>query len=72
MNEFYMQMEARELLEDFENAFSEAWFAAQDIQKYIEEEYCGDRDRFLSEVQKSCDYFSAAEALKSVFEISEK
>jgi hypothetical protein len=28
MNEFYMQAEARELLEDFESAYSEAWFVA--------------------------------------------
>ena len=72
MNEFYMQAEARELLEDFENAYSEAWFDAQDILKYIEEKYGGDRQAFLDNVAHSCDYCSAAEALKSVFGISEK
>lgn len=44
MNEFYMQAEARELLEDFESAFSETWFCAQDILKHIDDEYGGDRD----------------------------
>ena len=72
MNEFYMQVEARELLDGFENAYSEAWFVAQDILKYIDEEYCGDKDRFLYEVANCCDYFSTAEALKAVFDISEK
>ena len=72
MNEFYMQAEARELLDGFENAYSEAWFVAQDILKYIDEEYCGDKDRFLYEIANCCDYFSTAEALNAVFDISEK
>ena len=72
MNEFYMQVEARELLEDFEIAYQDAWFAAQDILKYIEDEYCGDRERFLYDVANCCDYCSSAEALKSIFEVSEK
>ena len=71
MNEFYMQAEARELLENFESAFSETWFCAQDILKYIDDEYGGDRDLFLYQVAHCCDYFSAAEALKAVFDISE-
>ena len=72
MNEFYMQVEARELLEDFESAYSETWFVAQDILKYIENEYCGDRERFLYDVANCCDYFSTAEVLKAVFDLSEK
>ena len=71
MNEFYMQVEARELLEDFENAYQEAWFVAQDIAKYIDDEYNGDKERFLCDVANCCDYFSTAEALKAVFDISE-
>ena len=71
MSEFYMEVEARELLEDFESAYSEAWFVAQDILKYIDDEYNGDRDRFLYEVEHCCDYFSTAEALKAVLEVSE-
>ena len=66
-----MEVEARELLEDFESAYSEAWFVAQDILKYIDDEYNGDRDRFLYEVANCCDYFSTAEALKAVLEVSE-
>ena len=72
MREFYMEAEARELLEDFENAFSEAWTAAQDIQTYIDKEYHGDRTQFLHEVAHCCDCFSAADALKTIFEYSEK
>ena len=72
MNDFYVQAEARELLEDFENAFQDAWFVAQDILEYIKKEYNGDRDAFLNDVAQNCDYCSSAEALKSVFGISEK
>ena len=72
MSEFYMQAEARELLEDFESAYSEAWIAAQDVLAYIEEEYDGDRERFLYEVAHNCDYFSASEALRIVFDHSER
>ena len=71
MNEFYMQVEARELLEDFESAYQDAWFVAQDILKYIDDEYNGDREQFLYDVAHSCDYFSTAEVLKAVFDISE-
>ena len=71
MNDFYMQAEARELLEDFESAYSEAWITAQDVLKYINDYYGGDRNRFLQDVAQSCDYCSAAEALRSIFEISE-
>ena len=71
MSEFYMEVEARELLEDFESAYQDAWFVAQDILKYIDNEYDGDRYRFLYEVAHCCDYFSAADALKAVFDISE-
>ena len=72
MNEFYMQVEARELLEEFESAYSAAWFVAQDILKYIDDEYNGDRERFLYDVANCCDYYSSEEALKSIFEVSEK
>lgn len=67
-----MEVEARELLEDFENAYQEAWFVAQDIAKYIDDEYNGDKERFLCDVANCCDYFSTAEALKAVFGFSEK
>ena len=66
-----MEVEARELLDDFETAYQDAWFVAQDILKYIDDEYNGDRDRFLYEVANCCDYFSTAEALKAVLEVSE-
>ena len=66
-----MEVEARELLADFENAYQEAWFVAQDIVKYIDDEYNGDKERFLCDVANCCDYFSTAEALKAVFDISE-
>ena len=66
-----MEVEARELLEKLECAYSEAWFVAQDILKYIDDEYNGDRERFLYEVANCCDYFSTAEALKAVLEVSE-
>lgn len=69
--DFYMEVEARELLADFENAYQEAWFVAQDIVKYIDDEYNGDKERFLCDVANCCDYFSTAEALKAVFDISE-
>ena len=72
MNNFYMQAEARELLEDFEESFQETWFIAKDILKYIDDQYDGDRKRFLYDVAHCGDYFSAAEALKSVFGFSEK
>ena len=71
MNEFYMQAEARELLEDFESAFSETWFCAQDILKYIDDEYGGDREKFLKDVATCCDYCSSANALKTIFEFCE-
>ena len=66
-----MEVEARELLEEFESAYQDAWFAAQDILKYIDDEYDGDQERFLYEVANCCDYFSTAEALKAVLEVSE-
>ena len=69
--DFYMEVEARELLADFENAYQEAWFVAQDIVKYIDDEYNGDKERFLCDVANCCDYFSTSEALKAVFDISE-
>ena len=69
--DFYMEVEARELLEEFESAYQDAWFVAQDILKYIDDEYNGDRERFLYEVANCCDYFSTAEALKAVLEVSE-
>ena len=66
-----MEVEARELLEEFESAYQDAWFVAQDILKYIDDEYNGDRERFLYEVANCCDYYSTAEALKAVLEVSE-
>lgn len=66
-----MEVEARELLDEFESAYSEAWFAAQDILKYIDDEYDGDKERFLYEIAHCCDYYSTAEALKAVLEVSE-
>ena len=69
--EFYLNVESRKLLEEFESAFSDAWFAAQEILKYIDDEYNGDKERFLYEVAHNCDYFSAAKALKSIFDHSE-
>ena len=71
MIEFYMQAEGRELLEDFESAFSIVWDSAQDILKYIEVEYNGNKEQFLFEIAHSCDYCSTAEALRSVFEAFE-
>lgn len=71
MIEFYMQAEARELLEDFESAFSIVWDSAQDILNYINVEYNGNKEQFLFEVAHNCDYCSTAEALKSVFEAFE-
>ena len=66
-----MEVEARELLEEFESAYQDAWFVAQDILKYIDDEYNGDRERVLYEVANCCDYFSTAGALKAVLEVSE-
>ena len=41
------------------------------ILKYIDDEYNGDKEHFLYDVANCCDYFSTAEALKAVFDISE-
>ena len=71
MTEQVLPKQARLLLENFESAFSETWLATQLISDYIKEEYHGDRNVFLNEVSKSCDYFSSATALQTIFDYSE-
>ena len=71
MKYFYNSEYAKNLLADFEDSFEDAWFTAQDIKKYIDAEYDGDREKFLKDVATCCDYCSSANALKTIFDFSE-
>ena len=62
MSKFYFSEEAKSLL---------AWFVAQDIKKYIDAEYDGDKEKFLKDVASCCDYCSSANALRSIFDFCE-
>lgn len=70
--ELYLEVEARELLNAFESAYSTAWETAQDIEAFIEESYNGDTEQFLSDVARSCDYFSLAPILRQFFDENSK
>ena len=62
--EFYLEVEARELLSTFESAYSMAWETCEDIEAYVEQHYDGNVKQFLFEVAHSCDYFSIAPILR--------
>ena len=62
--EFYLEAEARELLSDFERAYSIAWDTVEEIEQYVERYYNGDFETFLFEVAHNCDYFSIAPILQ--------
>lgn len=71
MNEAYLPMKAKVLLEEFESAFSNAWDAAQCIQNYIHDVYDGDRSEFMDNALRDCDYYVIAKALQMFFGFSE-
>lgn len=62
--EFYLEVEARELLCDFESAYSTAWETCEQIEQYIDRYYGGDVATFIYEVAHNCDYFSIAPILQ--------
>lgn len=62
--DFYLEAEAKDLLCDFESAFSKAWDTAPEIEQYIKQHYDGDTERFIFEVSHSCDYFSLSKPLR--------
>ena len=42
--EFYLEAEARELLNMFESAYSMAWETAQEIEAFVRDSYDGDME----------------------------
>ena len=62
--EFYLEVEARELLSSFESAYSMAWETFEEIESFIQQSYNGDTEQFLFEVAHNCDYFSMAPVLR--------
>lgn len=62
--EFYLEVEARELLSEFESAYSMAWETCEEIESFIQQSYDGNTEQFLFEVAHNCDYFSMAPVLK--------
>lgn len=65
---FYLEVEARELLSAFDSAYTIAWESAEDICAFIKDSYDGNTEQFLTDVAKSCDYFSLAPVLKAFFD----
>lgn len=59
-----LDAEARELLNAFDSAYTIAWENAQDIESYIKERCGGNAEKFLSDVARTCDYFSIAQILR--------
>lgn len=70
--ELYLEVEARELLNAFESAYSMAWETAQEIEAFIEDSYAGNTEQFLSDVAHTCDYFSLAPILRQFFDENSK
>ena len=66
--EFYLEAEARELLSDFESAYSMAWETCEEIEQHIDRYYGGDVETFIFEVAHNCDYFSIAPVLQEFIE----
>lgn len=62
--DFYLEAEARELLNAFDSAYTITWESAQDIEAYIKKSCSGNAEKFLSDVARTCDYFSIAATLK--------
>ena len=62
--DFTLEAEARELLNAFDSAYTIAWENAQDIEVYIKKSCGGNAEKFLSDVARTCDYFSIAPILR--------
>ena len=71
MEKAYLPIKAKTLLNEFDNAFENAWDIAQDILYYIEDNYDGDRNEFMSNALHNVDYCTVAKALKVIFDFSE-
>ena len=71
MKETYLPTKAKALLDEFDNAFQNAWDIAQEILYYIEDAYDGDRNEFLSNALHNVDYCTVAKALQAIFAFSE-
>ena len=72
MDELFLTKTQKELIENFENEFSNLWETLQDIQAYVNEFYDGDRWAFLDELDKSCDYCTTSKLMRLIFDFSEK
>ena len=71
MKKAYLPIKAKTLLNEFDNAFQNAWDIAQEILYYIEDVYDGDKNEFMSNALHNVDYCTVAKALKAIFDFSE-
>ena len=62
--DFTLDAEVQELLNTFDSAYTIAWENAQDIAEFISKSYGGNAEKFLSDVARTCDYFSIAPILR--------
>ena len=62
--DFYLKVEACELLSTFESAYSMTWDTFEQIESFVQQSYDGDMEQFIFDVAHNCDYFSMAPVLR--------
>ena len=66
--DFYLEAEAKELLYDFESAYSTLYEEYSTIKEYAEKYYAGGIQQFIYDVRRSQDYFSLAKPMIAFYD----